>query len=135
MELFWTALRMILEFGALLALAWVLRKLATRVNKSNQRRAEGWPSASGWVEWAAPIMVGEGRSAYWAGEVTYSYSVGGEYYSGHFQFPVSGEDAAWKAVQGWKGRRVLIRYSPGDPSKSVLVEDEQGFGPASVRTG
>lgn len=106
MELFFAPLRMILEFGALLALAWILRKLATRANKFNQRRAEGWPTASAWVEWAAPIMVGEGRSAYWAGEVTYSYSVDGEYYSGHFQFPASDKDDAWKAVERWKGRRV-----------------------------
>jgi hypothetical protein len=131
MELFWPVLEKILEFAALLALAWILRKLATRVSRSNQVRSQGWPSASGWVEWAAPKMVGEGHSAYWAGEITYSYSVDSEYYSGRLEFPVSGEAAAWKAVEGWKGRGVVIRYSPIDPSKSVLVVDEQKPDPAS----
>jgi Protein of unknown function (DUF3592) len=129
MELFWPVLEKILEFAALLAVAWVLRKLATRVNRSNQVRSQGWPSASGWVEWAAPKMVGEGHTAYWAGEVTYSYSVRGEYYAGRFEFPASGEDAAWKAVEGWKGRSVVIRYSPSEPATSVLVVDEQNPGP------
>ncbi len=135
MELFWPVLERILEFAVLLALAWILRKLATRVNRSNQLRSQGWPCASGWVEWAAPKMVGEGRSAYWAGEITYSYSVSGEYYAGHFEFPSSGEDAAWKAVEGWKGRTVTIRYSPSDPSKSVLVVDEHQPARASTDLG
>lgn len=70
-------------------------------------------------------MVGEGRAAHWVGELSYSYSVDGDYYSGFYHLPASGEDQASRWVQGWKDRRVVVHYAPGNPSQSVLVIEEQ----------
>jgi len=125
MELFAPVWKMMLEFGAILAIWWLLAKLRAGVNRKLQVKATAWPTASGSIEWAAPEMLGDGESGQWVGKLTYSYSVRGEYYAGSFEFPASSESKAWGAVEGWKGRNVTVRYSPADPSKSVLVMAQQ----------
>jgi hypothetical protein len=125
MELFAPVWKMIQGFGAILAMWWILAKLQARLNQKLQVNARAWPTAPGSIEWAAPEMFGDGKSGQWVGKLTYSYSVRGEYYSGSFKFPASNETNAWRSVEGWKGRGVMVRYSPVDPSKSVLVMAEQ----------
>lgn len=79
-------------------------------------------------------MIGEGRTAYWVGELGYSYSVDGDYYSGFRYLPVSGGDQASRSVQGWKDRRVEVHYSPSNPAQSVLVIEEQDQPSATIIT-
>jgi len=124
-ELFRPVWELILGFCAVAALGWILRWLGMVVNRKMQMRAKDWPYTHGTVEHAEPKMVGEGRSGYWVGELAYSYSVGGEYYSGILQLPASSEDAAWDAVRGWKDRKVIVHYMPTAPSRSMLVMEEQ----------
>ena len=88
-------------------------------------RAKDWPYTYGTVEHAEPKMVGEGRSGYWVGELAYSYSVDGEYYSGIFHLPASSEESAWDAVRGWKDRKVIVHYMRNAPSRSMLIMEEQ----------
>lgn len=131
MELFWPVWESILGFLGIVVLVWILRWLGLRMNRRLQNSAKNWPYAHGTVEHAEPKMVGEGHSGYWVGELAYSYSVDGEYYSGVFQLPASSESTASDVVQGWKNRALVIHYSRADPSKSVLVLEEQNQ-PAKV---
>ena len=61
----------------------------------------------------------------WVGELTYSYAVDGEYYSGFHHFWAASENDADSQVSGWKGQNVMIRYRPGNPSISKLRMEEQ----------
>jgi hypothetical protein len=81
---------------------------------------EDWPSADGIVEWAQAGFVNHGTSSYWVGELAYSYHTEGEYYAGVYHLAVSSEAEANAVVQGWKGRKVVVRYSPQDFSVSVM---------------
>jgi hypothetical protein len=77
------------------------------------------------VEHASPKMEREGRTGYWVGELSYSYSVDGEYYAGVAQLPARDEHAGHEAVRDWKDRKVSIRYAPGKLSLSTLIVEEQ----------
>jgi hypothetical protein len=81
---------------------------------------EGWPSTDGVVESAQPGFVTHGRSGYWVGELAYSYRADGEYYAGVYHLGASSEGEANAIVQGWKGRKVAVRYSPQDSSVSIM---------------
>jgi hypothetical protein len=95
------------------------------VNRRAQKLARSWPVALGTIEFAAPKMIGEGSNAYWVGELSYSYSVDGEYYAGVAHLPSSDEDDAYEAIRGWKHRKVHVRVMPAKPERSVLVLEEQ----------
>jgi hypothetical protein len=125
MELFDSLWKLLFEFAVLAAIVWGLRRANMASGRRLQQLASGWPIADGAVEHARPQMVGEGRSGYWVGELSYSYPVDGEYYAGVAQLPATSEETAWQAVSGWKDRRVRVRYMPGDPARSVLVVSEQ----------
>jgi hypothetical protein len=79
-------------------------------------------------------MIGEGRAAHWVGELSYSYSVDGNYFSGFYHSPASGEDRATRWVQGWKDRRVVVHYAPENPSQSVLIVEEQNQPSGAITT-
>lgn len=125
MELFWPIWEVILGFAALLAIAWVLRKLTSLSNRRLQERARDWPYVHGRVEHAEPKMIGEGNAGCWVGELAYSYSVEGEYFSGTFHLPARSEDKAWDAVQGWKGRPLIVHYLRQKPEISTVIMEEQ----------
>jgi len=125
MDLFWPLWRYILEFGAVLAVAGILRMVGTWISRRAQNRARNWPYVYGTVEHAEPKMIGDGRTAHWIGELAFSYSVDGAYYSGFCPLPASGEDQAWNSVRGWKDRKVIVHYWPRNPSRSVLIVEEQ----------
>jgi len=110
MDLFWPLWRYILEFGAVLAVAGILRMVGTWISRRAQNRARNWPYVYGTVEHAEPKMIGDGRTAHWIGELAFSYSVDGAYYSGFCHLPASGEDQAWNSVRGWRsqGNRALV---------------------------
>jgi Protein of unknown function (DUF3592) len=133
MDLFRPVWEMLTGFAAVAMIAWGLRWLSISSEQRLQNRARELPVTFGTVEHAEPKMVGEGRTGYWVGELSYSYSVDGEYYAGVAELSASSEDSAWDSVEGWKGRRIRVRYLPSDPAKSVLVIDEQDKPtPASV---
>jgi hypothetical protein len=86
----------------------------------SEQFAEDWPSADGVVEWAHPGFVSQGRSGCWVGELAYSYRADGEYHAGVYHLGASNESEANAVVQGWKGRKVTVRYSPQDCSVSIM---------------
>jgi hypothetical protein len=125
MELFDSLWKLLLDFAVLAAIVWLTRRFAISASRRAQTLASNWPIAQGTVEHASPKMVGEGRAGYWVGELSYSYSVDGDYHAGVAQLPASSEDNAYEAVRGWKDRKVQIRYEPGKPTRSILVLEEQ----------
>jgi hypothetical protein len=81
-ELFDPVWRLLLDFAILLATVWLIRAIAALAGQPLGRQAARWPVVQGTIEQAGPKMIGEGHTAYWVGELSYSYSVRGEYYAG-----------------------------------------------------
>lgn len=92
------------------------------------RQAQSWPSSQGVVSGAAARASGERRFKPWIGELAYSYTVNGEYYSGFHQRRARTERRAEEFVSGWKDRMVLVRYSPTKHEISVLLKSDQPGG-------
>ncbi|HYL93331.1 MAG TPA: DUF3592 domain-containing protein [Alphaproteobacteria bacterium] len=109
------------EFGAiaLIVIGWEFLKWAIR--RFRTVRAQAWPTVSGTVEHDR-----QGEPGYPSFEgsplkgIFYSYSVGGERYSGiHvLEFRTSTLDFL-------EGERVLVHYKPSDPSVSFLDLEEE----------
>jgi hypothetical protein len=70
----------------------------------------------------------------WFSDLSYSYAVSGEYYSGSFRVPAKNEDEADRQVLTWRGQNLTIRYSPKNPAVSVLrMEDQMSLPGAELR--
>ena len=113
------------DFAVIAAIVWAVRHLTAATDRRVEKLASDWPVTQGTVEHAGATMAGEGRTGYWVGELSYSYSVDGEYYVGVTHLQASNEDAAYEAVRGWKDRKVRVHYMPSNPEHCVLVLDEQ----------
>jgi|SRR5580704_18541318 hypothetical protein len=92
------------------------------------RRAQSWPSTQGTVMSAQARTASTGRSQHWVGELAYSYVVESEYYSGFHVMKARNERRADALVYGWKGRMVVVRYSPAKHDISVLLKSDQPGG-------
>jgi hypothetical protein len=105
---------------------WVLRVLKKWRRENLEREAEDWPRALGTVVGTQAKRSDEGESwNNWRVELTYSYSAMGEYYSGtHLLSPESEGEAAEVALR-WRDRNLVVRYSPRDVSKSVVLMHDQ----------
>jgi|SRR6266850_2255624 len=89
-----------------------------------KRSSRHWPITFGKVEHASSFEDGFN----WLTDVSYSYSVEKDFYSGQFQLRSRGEKKANEQELRWKGRNIGIRYSPRDPKISVVrVEDQAGL--------
>ncbi len=96
-------------------LSGIIGILAWTIYRIRSRRAQSWPVVDGAVEshLLHTEVIGSHRRE--IAEISYSYSVNREYYSGTHR--VSGE---WQFVYFSKGSRVVVRYKPSDPSTSLL---------------
>lgn len=108
-----------------LTLLWSLRKLSDWARSSLQKQARNWPSTEGTVEYAEPMIAGEDEDTHWVGELHYTYSVDGCAYSDSHNFRAYDEEDAKEQVEPWRGRKLIIRYFPGNPARSVFIEREQ----------
>lgn len=109
---------------AIAAALWVRRRLKLS-------RARSWPTQTGWVDSTAVRLEQRGNNqSVHVAEVTYSYAVQGETYSGSLRrtFLLKGRADKWVGPYA-KGRPLLVRYNPNDLRDSVLFEREQ---PAQV---
>ena len=89
-----------------------------------KRSARHWPMAFGKVESASSYQF----NSRWLTDVSYSYSVDGEFYSGQFQLTSRTERKADEQQSRWKGSSVGVRYSPRKKEVSVArVEDQAGL--------
>ena len=92
------------------------------------RQAQSWPSTQGTISGAAARPTNDRRFKPWIGELTYSYVVNGEYYSGFHQIRARKERRAEELVSGWKGRMVIVRYSAKKHEISALLKSDQPGG-------
>jgi uncharacterized protein DUF3592 len=92
------------------------------------RQAQSWPSAQGTIGQAAARPAADRHFKPWVGELTYTYVVNGDYYSGFHRIRARSERRADKLISGWKGRMVIVRYSPTKPGISVLLRSDQPGG-------
>jgi Protein of unknown function (DUF3592) len=85
------------------------------------RDSARWPIISATVEQATfSTYHAEGHTIYEA-EITYSYQVKGEYYSGRYTEQCNSESEAEELVSQYpKGSDVQIHVRPTDPGVSVL---------------
>jgi hypothetical protein len=92
------------------------------------RQAQSWPSAQGTIDQAVARRAGDRHYKQWFGQFIYDYVVNGEYYSGFHRIRTSTERRAQELTAGWKGRMVIVRYSPKDPQVSILLKSDQPGG-------
>jgi hypothetical protein len=86
-----------------------------------RRSARYWPTVYGRVEHASCW----GDTVAWQTDISYSYRVAEEFYSGRIQLKSTSERKADDDVARWKDRNIVIRYSPHNPEISVVrVEDQ-----------
>lgn len=95
-----------------------------------------WPVAKGKVElgtitterilYVIPIYVCE---------MSYSYSVGGEYYAGHFQKSFLRRSSANQYIEDEKGKEVAVRYKPDSPIICALQRKHRQDADLRVRAG
>ncbi|MGO9087086.1 MAG: DUF3592 domain-containing protein [Terriglobales bacterium] len=92
------------------------------------RHAHSWPSAQGTILSAQVHRSTDNNILPWAANLTYSYIVNGEYYSGYYRMRARNERRAEEKIAGWKDRMVVVRYSPDKPDLSVLLKSDQPGG-------
>ena len=92
------------------------------------RHAQSWPSAQGTIMAAQVQRATDNNILPWVANLTYSYIVNGEYYSGSHRFRARSQRRAEEKIAGWKDRMVVVRYSPDKPDLSVLLKSDQPGG-------
>jgi hypothetical protein len=105
---------------------WIVRTLKKWRRQTLEREALDWPRTPGTVlkTQARSDKGGSGWNV-WSVELTYSYVASGEYYSGTHPLPPESEGEAEELAQRWKDRKLVVRYFPEDPSKSVVLMEDQ----------
>lgn len=68
-----------------------------------------------------PRMVGKFK---WFVRVAYSFTVGGDCHSGYSDRLVSSEQAGNEYARELQGKKFPVRYQPGNPEKSVVLDEE-----------
>jgi hypothetical protein len=107
----------------------ILEALGADLGKWTRLASWNWPIVKGRVEHGA--IGGRGDSENWwlalcfTAEVSYSYSVAGEYYSGRLERSFFRESSAEEFVNSLKERGVFVRYNQSSPSMSVLRNKDQ----------
>jgi hypothetical protein len=91
------------------------------------RHAYSWPSAQGAVM-GVHVSSGGPIIKPWIAEITYSYIVNGEYYSGVRRLNAFSKRRAERKIEGLKGQMVVVRYSPDQYDLSTLLADDQPGG-------
>jgi hypothetical protein len=87
-----------------------------------ERRGENWPVVMGVIT-SCDVSVFHGQfTDHAVGVLGYSYAVNGTYFSGYFKRQCFDEQAAWTFVDTMRDQNVLIRYSPAQPSVSLILE-------------
>lgn len=95
-----------------------------------KRRARYWPMTPGRVEHVSSFE----NSGSWLTDVSYSYRVENDFYSGQFQLKTMGEAKAGRHVARWKDQNIGVRYSAKKPGISVVrMEDQSGLHPEEFR--
>jgi len=92
------------------------------------RHAHSWPSAQGTIMGAQVRSSTDSYIRPWVGDLSYNYVVNGEYYSGFHRIRARSRRRAEERIEGWKGRMVVVRYSPDKHDLSTLLKGDQPGG-------
>jgi hypothetical protein len=124
---------MILDYLFEFLLAWVLRHFKAWRRNRLVVRVQDWPQASG-RGLGAHAKSSNAAHPIWATDITYSYVVDGEYYSGFVSLPADDEAHAEGLALGWNDRAILVRYLPNSPTESTLLLEDQNQ-PTAILNG
>lgn len=86
-----------------------------------KRSARHWPMTFGYVEMAIALD----KNNVWFSDLSHSYEVGTNFYSGRFRLGARNEEQADQQALAWKGQSLPIRYSPNNPEISVALMKDQ----------
>ena len=91
-----------------------------------RRMSDRWPVTEAHV---FQTVIDQNSQATWTCRVVYSYCLQGDYFSGEDERTFATENAAEKFEEQFpKGRKILIRYHPGNPELTMLRdEDNRAF--------
>jgi len=105
----------------------ILRRHRQRKAEELQRSARTWPTAKAQVKIAVKVRADDPPDSWrrWQTELSFSYAVNGEYYSGRALLPADTEDQVAEEVQLWRDREVVVRYRPDRVSESALLVEDQ----------
>lgn len=113
-------------------LAFLLAGWAKPIWRWFQRqRAQGWPTVQGRIESVGvkktkPFSIStspRGRRLRYAGQLAYSYTMEGHYYSGYYQREFGSEEEGWEFVRDLQAKSVTVSYNPSNPANSLLLEE------------
>lgn len=111
-------LALLVLFVALAIVSWGIARL-------RKPTLERWPTANGAVVSAHARSTDGELGTLWFCDVTYSYSVGGEFYGGSRSFGAVDEDEADELAHRLRSQPILVHFSPKDPAKSAMLREEQ----------
>ena len=109
----------------------LMQSLLSRIHRRRVRALEesarAWPKASGHVQTTRVKREERPSDPWlcWQVELTYSYVVSGEYYSGSYSLQPDSEDEADERARYWRDKDVMVRYDPQKVSDSVLLLEDQ----------
>jgi Protein of unknown function (DUF3592) len=86
-----------------------------------KRSARYWPISQGRVEYASSFE----NSGTWLTDVSYSYRVADEFYSGQFRLTSRSQRKASEIEARWKNNPIDVRYSPKKPEISIVRTEDQ----------
>jgi hypothetical protein len=111
----------------LLIIAGILLFALRRIlwNAAKNLMAYGWPSNHGTVEFGSVEEKRARYFTYYIARIDYSYSVGGEYFSGYMEKLFLRESSADRFVATAKGQMVFVRANPLKPQRSALLLRDQ----------
>ena len=118
-DIFTALILMAVIAGLIRGLAW---------NQVKAFLARGWLIQQGTVEFG---NVEARRMRYkdlYIARIDYSYSVNGEYYSGHLERLFFLESSADRFVAAMKGQMVFVRSNPNQPERSAMLKQDQPGG-------
>lgn len=97
-------------------------------NRVKRLLARGWLTNQGRVEFGSVEERRVRYFSYYVSRLDYSYSVNGEYFSGHFERAFVRESSADKFLASMKGQAVFVRSNPRCPDHSALLKEDQPGG-------
>ena len=87
--------------------------------------ARNWPVSRGHIEFGTVLQNETRYGTYYIARLEYSYTVGGEYYSGNYENGFFSEVAAQHLVDDLSGKDVFVRHNPNSPDVSAIRKEDQ----------
>jgi len=111
------------KLGVIAAVLGGIAQMLVSHYKENQdwKGSELWPVTTAKVEYASARKGQEGRRSFPMGELAYSYSAAGAYYSGFCRCRFTAEKDAEAFIEAFREKSIPVRYNPGKPEVSLMT--------------